>query len=166
MESGGMAQKVSFYILQDESLTVRATFACRLAEKAWRNGVKTHIHTATAKDAKSLDSLLWAFREDSFLPHVLCSDSSSYKSSDSNAADETKASQEAVTLSHQVEHLKACTGLLINLGDDIPEKISHFERIAEVVVQESSSLALARERFRQYRERGMNPQHQQVGRPS
>ncbi|MCL6269055.1 DNA polymerase III subunit chi [Sansalvadorimonas sp. 2012CJ34-2] len=147
-----MTQQVSFYILAEETPETRALFACRLAEKAWRNGVHAHIHTAGEEDTKALDSLLWSFREDSFLPHKVVENNSEV--------------QEPVTLGHSENQLKGRKGLLINLGDEIPNTLDSYSRIAEVVVQEESILKLARTRFRQYRGRGLDPQHQKVGRPS
>ncbi|MTI13289.1 DNA polymerase III subunit chi [Sansalvadorimonas verongulae] len=151
-----MSPQVSFYILQDETLEARAWFACRLADKAWRNGVRTHLHVTNPKDVTALDSMLWSYREDSFLPHV---------NLDKHSTD-TDTIPEPVTLGSSHDLLTSREGLLINLGDDIPKNLDSFERIAEVVVQEPSSLELARTRFRQYKERGMPPKHQKVGQPS
>lgn len=150
-----MSPQVSFYILQDETLEARAWFACRLAEKAWRNNVPTHIHAATPKDAAALDGMLWSYREDSFLPHR-----------NLDTQPETSNTPEPVTLGSAHKQIAGQKGLLINLGHDVPDNISHFERVAEVVVQEPGSLELARSRFRQYKDRGMPPKHQKVGRSS
>ena len=150
-----MSPQVSFYILQDETLEARAWFACRLAEKAWRNGVPTYIHAATTKDAAALDDMLWSYREDSFLPHR-----------NLDAQSETSDTPEPVTLGSAHKQISEQKGLLINLSNEVPDNIGHFERVAEVVVQEPSSLELARNRFRQYKDRGMPPKHQKVGRSS
>ena len=149
-----MDPKVSFYILQDMALEARATFACRLAEKAWHNAVNTHIHTASKSDASALHALLWSYRDESFLPHALVNPDQ--KQSD-------RQYDEPVTVGYDEDQLEGCKGLLINLGDTIPGKLAGFSRIAEVVVQDTDSLALARTRFRQYRDKGMSPKHQKVG---
>ncbi len=148
-----MSQQVSFYILAEERLEERAVFACRLAEKALRNGVTTHIHTSCEEDAKALDALLWSFREDSFLPHKIVD----------NSVNDSKDTLEPITIGHSEVQLQGRKGLLINLGDNIPNTLESYSRIAEVVVQEEKILKLARTRFRQYRERGLDPKHQRVG---
>ncbi|WP_281648022.1 DNA polymerase III subunit chi [Parendozoicomonas sp. Alg238-R29] len=153
-----MSPQVSFYILQEDTLEARVGFSCRLAEKAWRNGVPTHIYMTSEQDVVALDAMLWSYREDSFLPHTNLN-------SNKNAADE-KDIQVPVTLGSKQEQLPDRSGLLINLGETIPTAIDSFERVAEVVVQEQSILELARSRFRQYKERGLTPQHQKVGKSS
>ena len=147
-----VSSQVSFYILPDDTLQARGIFACRLAEKAWNNGVKSHIHMASAQELKVIDELLWSFREDSFLPHTMASESTC----------------EPITLGTKPEQLKpeqlsGKEGLLINLGSSIPDNLDHFARIAEIVVQDADILEQARVRFRQYKERGMTPMHQKIG---
>ncbi|WP_165767111.1 DNA polymerase III subunit chi [Parendozoicomonas haliclonae] len=144
-----MLPQVSFYILADDSPLVRGRFACRLAEKAWKNNVKTHIHLSKKEDIEPMSDLLWSFREDSFVPHA--------------TSDSDEAGEVPVTISCSEDDLQKHDGLLINLGDIIPDNINHFSRVAEVVVQSPEILELARVRFRQYRDRGMHPQHQKVG---
>ena len=46
------------------------------------------------------------------------------------------------------------TDLLINLGAEVPLFFSRFERVAEIVSGENEDRALARDRFRFYRDRG------------
>ncbi|MCG8532337.1 MAG: DNA polymerase III subunit chi [Desulfovibrionales bacterium] len=147
-----MSQQVSFYILTDQTPEARALFACRLADKAWRSGLSTHIHTAGEQDMKDLDNLLWSFREDSFLPHIIVS--------------ETEQTVEPVTLGHTLKQLEGRKGLLINLGEAIPDNTDSYSRIAEIVIQEESALKLARSRFREYKERALSPIHQKVGQPA
>ena len=151
-----MAPEISFYILPDELTEepqqARGQFACRLAEKAWRNGVTSHIHLASRDDLKDLDQLLWSFREDSFLPHAVVTDST--------------LTQEPVSLGISDTSFINREGLLINLGNEIPADLSSFSRVAEIVVQDEKILKLARVRFRQYRERGLTPKHQKVGKPA
>ena len=39
--------QVDFYILADEASTARALLACRLTEKAWKQGHRVYINTAS-----------------------------------------------------------------------------------------------------------------------
>src|SRR5210317_2365625 len=61
--------RVDFYLLNQEGQHSRQTFACRLAEKAYRLNNTVHIHTGSRGDADRLDELLWTFRDGSFVPH-------------------------------------------------------------------------------------------------
>ncbi len=163
-----MIPQVSFYILADESTLARSTFACRLAEKAWRHSVRTHIHLASEDDAKNMDALLWSFREDSFLPHSTAQKENTQK--ENTQTENTGQTEDnrliPVTIGWREEQFEEHQGLLINLSESIPENTGQFSRVAEVVIQTDEVLQQARIRFKQYREKGMAPQHQKVGAPS
>jgi DNA polymerase-3 subunit chi len=61
--------RVDFYLLNQAGQHSRQTFACRLAEKAYRLNNTVHIHAGSRGDADRLDELLWTFRDGSFVPH-------------------------------------------------------------------------------------------------
>ena len=61
--------RVDFYILPGGDPHDRRVLACKLTEKAWRQGMKVHIHTRSDAEAEILDKLLWTFRQGSFIPH-------------------------------------------------------------------------------------------------
>jgi DNA polymerase III subunit chi len=63
--------RVDFYVLPDADPAQRPLLACKLAEKAYGQGLKVYIHTATEGEALHLDELLWTFRAGSFLPHAI-----------------------------------------------------------------------------------------------
>ena len=48
--------------------------------------------------------------------------------------------------------------VLINFTDGLPEGFERFERVVELVDSQPEVLAKSRERFRQYRERGLTPE--------
>jgi DNA polymerase-3 subunit chi len=130
-----MAQ-VDFYVLSQSGEQARQLFACKLAEKAWRLQHTVHIHTASRADAEQLDTLLWTFRDGSFVPHNLAG-----------------AGPAPVSI--------GCTGeateprdLLINLAADIPAEASAFRRIAELVSSDAECREQGRKRFSAYREQG------------
>ncbi|MDX5409499.1 MAG: DNA polymerase III subunit chi [Thauera sp.] len=131
--------RVDFYVLPDADPAQRPLLACRLAEKAYGQGLKVYIHTATEGEALHLDELLWTFRAGSFLPHSL----------HSAVAGEAPP----ILLGHDHEPAQH-TDVLINLGADVPLFFGRFERVAELVDQRPELLAQSRERFRFYRERG------------
>ena len=61
--------RVDFYILPEGTGTDR--FACTMAKKAWSAGNRVHIHTQSEENARSMDDLLWTFRDISFIPHEI-----------------------------------------------------------------------------------------------
>lgn len=131
-----MAQ-VDFYVLDRVDEHARLTFACKLAEKAWRLQNKIHIHTMTQADADRLDEMLWTFRDGSFVPHEL-------------AGGETNAPISIGFGDTSVEP----RDLLITLCDDIPAFADSFPRVAELVTSESDCRQKSRKRYAAYRDQG------------
>lgn len=137
--------RVDFYILQGEQR--REITACRLCEKAYQQGHKIFIHADSVRQAQELDTLLWTFREGSFLPHCL--------------AGRTRQDTVAPAI------LIGWTGMgkpegypiLLNLAADVPSFYREFERIAEIVNQNEEVKTAGRQRFAFYREQGCNLHH-------
>ena len=130
--------RVDFYILPESG--DRERFTCELAGKIRRQDLGLHIHTASPEAATKLDTLLWTFKDTSFLPHSLLED----------AKEEDK-----LTI--------ACEGyrsepqsVLINLGDDIPAFADNFERVVEIVPPQENHRQQARQRYKQYRDAGFD----------
>jgi DNA polymerase-3 subunit chi len=132
--------RIDFYILKQSGQQSRQSFACRLAEKAYRLDNTVHIHAGSQSDAQRLDELLWTFRDGSFVPHHLVGKS---------GADE----ESPVTIGCDGS-LAEPRDLLINLGDDIPSCAGTFPRVAELVTSDEECKQLSRKRFAEYRDRG------------
>jgi len=126
---------IDFYILDNDKPQGRELMACRLAEKIYKLGRKIHIHTESASDSKTLDELLWTFRDGSFVPHNIAG----------------QATDAAVIIGHGDEPQQH-NDVLINLATDVPLFFSRFERVTEIIGQQDK--AAGRERFRFYRDRG------------
>lgn len=127
-------------MLRGRGEIARQQFACKLAEKAYRLENSVHIQVADQASEKTLDELLWTFRDGSFVPHEVLS---------SNAA----AAPVPVTISCDKLPEKG-PDLLINLGNTLPDNAAAFPRVAEVVSSEDDSLAQSRQRFVEYRDKG------------
>ena len=132
--------RVDFYILKQSGQQSRQSFACRLAEKAYRLDNTVHIHAANQSDAQRLDELLWTFRDGSFVPHHRIAKA---------AADV----QSPVTIGCEGDHTEP-RDLLINLDDDVPSFAEAFPRIAELVTSDKECKQLSRKRFAKYRDQG------------
>jgi len=130
-------QRADFYILDTGADPGR--FACNLASKAWKQGHTLHILAPDRDAALGLDSLLWTFRDISFLPHAVLGD------------DETGAVP--ITIGWPETTLRQ-GDVLINLSTHSPEQAAGFARIAEIVPADDDLRRQARTRYRQYREQG------------
>lgn len=132
--------RVDFYILSQQGSQPRQSFACRLAEKAYRLEHTVHIQTGSQADAEQIDELLWTFRDGSFVPHDLIA----------SAKMERPA---PVTISCTVAPAEP-RDLLINLCEDIPGFAATYPRVAELVSADEDCKRESRRRFAAYREQG------------
>lgn len=131
--------RVDFYVLPSATPQARQRLACRLAEKAYNLAHQVYIHTDDARQAQQLDTLLWTFRDGSFVPHE-CFDL------DTDAA-------VPVLIGHR-EAPDNVNQVLINLQPDVPMFFSRFERVVEIVDQDELVRQQGRQRYQFYRERG------------
>ncbi len=132
--------RIDFYILGQSGEQARQTFACRLAEKAYRLDNTVHIHTDSKATAERIDELLWTFRDGSFVPHHLV-----------GRAQQDLASP--VTIGFDADDVEP-RDLLINLGDAIPKCSDAFPRVAELVTSDEDCKQRSRKRFAEYRKQG------------
>lgn len=131
--------RIDFYILTQHSEQERYAFASRLCEKAYRQGMSTMILTADEQCSLEVDKQLWQSSPESFIPHP--------------AAIEEPFDGERVLISHGKDFPEQ-QQLLINLSHDVPEMFSRFERVIEIVVQNSLTLEATRKHFAFYKSRG------------
>ena len=131
--------RVDFHILPPGGKVERERWACRLVAKAWQQGHRVYVQTGSPAETQRMDELLWTFRDISFLPH--------------GVAGEPGAGEVSVIIGHDEappeEH-----EVLVNLGHPVPLFFSRFERVLEIVAADDEAKAMARERFRFYKERG------------
>ena len=143
--------RVDFYVLKTGSARQRSVFACRLAEKAFGLGHRIYLHTASGSDTNQLDSLMWTFRDGSFVPHLPMGDSSGDHSAGDQSSGQDSDGDTPIHIGHGSEPGHH-SDLLINLADEVPLFFSRFERVAEIVAADTRDIA--RDRFRFYRDRG------------
>ena len=141
--------KIDFYVTKDNASQFALRTACRIAEKAFSAGHRIHIHMNTEIDCEKLDAMLWTFRDRSFIPHEI----SPVPIHDCPVTISSEKSPE-MTSGH--------TDFLVNVSDQIPENFKQFQRIAEIIENRPESIHAGRERYRFYRESGLDPQHHEV----
>lgn len=132
--------RIDFYLLSQAGHQSRQSFACRLAEKAYRLKHTVHIHAGDDSDARRMDELLWTFRDGSFVPHNLLSSSEDGQLS-------------PVTIGCGDDRIES-RDLLINLCDEIPAFAEAFPRVAELVTSDEDCKQKSRKRYTEYRDQG------------
>lgn len=134
--------RVDFYVLEQADSQTRLRLACRLAEKAWSQSQKVLMLAPGADEARTLDDMLWTFRDRSFVPHEIYAPGHAPRS--------TVLISDGAALPTEAD-------VLINLCDTVPEGFERFARIVEPVDGDPARRQAGRDRFRFYRERGITP---------
>lgn len=139
--------RADFYQLKSNDPASRYPLLCRLLEKCL--GVRQQVYIICRDEAEALhlNQYIWAFKPDSFIPHICAHEQA----------------QAIVVLGHtstpaaaQPHHHEIC----INLSQALaPEK---FDRIIELVVQETEMLQTARDHYAKYNELGRTMQYHKL----
>ncbi len=126
----------------------RLQYACRVVRRARTADCRVLLFSRDADRLARLDTALWTFSALDFVPHV---------SFDSPLADRTP-----VLLTASLGAATPAGAVLVNLDDDVPPELSslsgRFERLIEIVSRDDDDRLRARERFRRYRDAGLDPQ--------
>ena len=134
------APRIDFYLLEEPGAAACDATACRIAEKAWRQGHRVHLHVDSPESARRLDDLLWTWRDESFVPHSVC-------------GGDGVAENHPVTIGWGP--LPGFDGdVLLNLDSRVPDGFERFARVAELVGGTEPDRNAGRERFRRYRAHG------------
>ena len=133
--------RVEFYVLSEDAPDARLRWACRLAEQAAEQGSRVYLQTAGQAQAQRLDDLLWTFKDGSFLPHEIFA---------GGPASHTRV----MVLLGDTPPPPSHRQLVVNLTDGIPAELEQYERVAEIVDVDPERKRVARERYKEYRERG------------
>ena len=111
---------------------------CELARKAHHAGMPTLVLARDAQQAQALDELLWEFDPDDYVGHQLAGD------------EEDELTPVLIVPPDMDVPLRP---LLINLRDAAVE--GDFERVLEVVPADDAARGPLRERWTQYKARGL-----------
>lgn len=147
--------KIDFLSSQETEAEARLRLVCRVAQKALRSGEQVFIACASEQQAASLDSLLWAFEPESFIPHAMFNTDTHVNNKADNNADNNASEQKAIPVI--IGYSEDCGehhGVLINLRSPAPAFFSRFERLFELIVQTPEVLAETRANWSYYKSRG------------
>lgn len=132
---------IDFYISDAKDASERYSLACRLCEKACNANLKTFIHTQSEQHSDEIDKLLWTYKEQSFIPHHLYHHEDAHKNN------------HPVLIGHDSEP-EINVDLLINLDNSIPNFFSRFNRVIEIVTNDTKQRDLSRKHYTFYKDRG------------
>ncbi len=133
--------EISFYVLATESTQERYLFACKLIEKAYRNGHFAYVLTDSPEQSQHLDDLLWTFRAGSFVPHQIYQD--------------TLPEQINTVLIGSSEPPGQWQNTLINLSSQLPKSFHQAEKVLEILDNSEACKVQGRQRYRQYQQAGV-----------
>lgn len=134
--------RIDFYQIDNDEAPL--LFACRLIEKAYRQGHRIFVYTASDRQSAELDDLLWTFRPERFIPHA--------RQSGGEATGKAAGEAAPIQIGHQGE--PDHQDVLVNLSNRVPEFFSRFDRVAEVVPLDENSRDAARQNYKFYKDRG------------
>lgn len=119
----------------------KLAYACRLLRKATGSGAQVVV-TADPGFLQELDAALWSLAPHEFLAHGL------------EGCPDAVWQQSPVVLASTVQDTPH-HNVLVNLGQDVPNGFSRFERLIEVVsAEDSADRDAARTRWKHYADRG------------
>jgi DNA polymerase-3 subunit chi len=122
----------------------KLAYSCRLLRKARAGGAKI-IVTAEPNLLAQLDQMLWTFSNTEFLPHCRAD------------ADPATLALTPIVLATSPSDpaFAGCShGVLVNLGQVVPQGFERFERFIELVSSAEEDRLSARQRWKYYKDRG------------
>lgn len=136
--------RVDFYVLPEGADDDALLTACRLCEKAVAGGQRVHVHAPDPGVAQAFDRLLWVYKQGGFIGHERLGTSADA------ALAAVLIGADAPPPTHR--------DILVNLGEAVPAFFDQFERVLEIVHGDAAARGRSRERFKHYRDRGLNPE--------
>lgn len=144
--------RVDFYVLASSDHAARLRYACRLVEKAWLREHRIRVQLDPGGDGAAFDDLLWTFADRSFVPHERL-----------GAGGGAQAQAAPVVIADDDSGGPDGRDLLVNLASGVHPGYQGYARIAEVVDADEARRRQGRDRFRFYREQGIEPETHEIG---
>lgn len=112
--------RADLYLLSTPAMTEQVSICCRLTEKAFLDFKRIYIQTSQSVQNEALDTALWTFKPESFLPHDIGQSVSPLPPIIIDSAD------------LQAEHFSE-SNLLILLATQLPNNVQKFDRLCILV---------------------------------
>lgn len=136
-----MPASCNFYILPDAASERRFLFCCSLIEKIAEQNPLIYVHCQHQEEAEQFSDLLWSYSETSFLPHCIVGEYPLDESPIQIGWNPPPGNYHGILL-------------FLAASPDLPDFHQQFERIVDVVNQDSLIKEALRVRYQRYRECG------------
>jgi len=136
-------ERADFYVLEGNDARARWGFACQEIEKAFLADERVLVWLDNDADLAAFDDLLWTFADRSFIPHEPLGPASSW--------DETPVLLSATAMP------AAAPQVIVNLAAGLPPGAAQATRVIEIIDADAGRRQAGRQRFKQYRELGVEP---------
>jgi DNA polymerase-3 subunit chi len=143
--SDNSASRVDFYLVDSAVREAVQTTACRIAEKAYKQGHRVFMLVNDESEARELDTLLWTFSQSSFVPHAR------YGTEDSEQRAKVPVWIGSALPDPQPDEV------LVTMSERETPASLQFGRIADLVGDSTEDKAAGRLRFKYYRNQGIQP---------
>lgn len=131
--------RIDFHILPAQARRQHDVYVCELVEQAYRAGRRVYLHCLDDDMVTAMDDLLWTWHDTSFIPHAV--------------AGSPEAADAPVLLAASPVPPDG-DDLLVNLHCEVPPFFSQFEQVIETTGEDEHTKALARGRYKFYKDRG------------
>jgi DNA polymerase III subunit chi len=148
-----MVCQVDFYVLA-ESAPSAERLACRLSLMAWEQGHRVSVLAPDEDAAQVLDELMWDYPPARFLPHARWPGAAPRAAAPDSAA--------PVSIVASADQVDADRDVVVNLGRQAVPNPDRFHRLLEIVPAEPRMREASRDKFRQYRQLGLQPTHHDI----
>lgn len=128
--------RADLYLLSTSALSEQVNFCCRLTEKAISDYKRIHIQTSNNLQNEALDSALWTFKPESFLPHEI--------GQNTEPLPPILIDTQALKKDNFMD-----SNLLLLLDTRLPENHVNFDRMCILVPNNETEINQARQLYRE-----------------
>lgn len=131
--------EASFYLFS----TQKDYYVCvaKVIDKIYRLDKKSYIVVNDSNEAQKLDSFLWEYPKDNFIPHEIY--------------DATEKTVAPILIGHASQTNAPEAEVLINLANCVPSYYQQYQRIVEIVVDDAQLKQQSREKYKFYQANGV-----------
>jgi DNA polymerase-3 subunit chi len=133
--------RVEFHILSHAGNEPRARHACQLIEQLYQQKIPVFVRVENESAAKTMDDLLWSFRDQAFIPHEI----------DMTGSPSDPLIKVLIGIDKPPATFQAT---LINLSNSMPTQMEGVSHLIEVIDAQPAHKQAARERYKLYRDAG------------
>ncbi len=135
--------RIDLYLLNEGNFSEQIAFCCRLAEKALTQHSRIHIQTVDSLQNEALDSALWTFKAESFIPHSI-----------GQSGADSGSTPVIIDSSPLCAQLHSDDSLLILLQKQLPERFEDFKRLCLIIPNIEIEIQDARKLYKQLKSLG------------